>query len=509
MAAMSKVVERWAPWSLAALAVAARLLPGPRTIDDAYITFRYARNLLAGNGLVFNTGQAVLGTTTPLYSILMAALGAMAGGSSAGFPLIAAAANAVLGGLSCVLLIHIGRRLGAPIAGYSAAAVWAIAPMAVTFAIGGMETPLVVCLVLAAFAAGLGGRWTLAASAASFSLLTRPDALLFVGPLMLERGRQLWFEQDPDARRMSLWRELAALLLPLGIWGIGASLYFGSPIPTSVGAKIGAYRLPADAGLIRLLQHYGTPFMGQLTFGNYWIAIGLFLYPVLFFLGALRAVRRSRPAWPLFVAPWLYFAVYAIANPLIFRWYLAPPLPFYFLGIFLGVDRVSRDMKSWLPSIGIATAALALTIGGWTLHPDHGPDRPAPQMAFIKLELLYQRVGEQMADQVGASQTIGAGDVGALGYYSRARILDTLGLITPAAQRFYPADPSYYVINYAIPPTLIENLAPDRLVILEVYGRNSLLVDPGFVAHYRLQETIPTDIYGSRGMLVFERVAQP
>src|SRR3990170_6336850 len=56
------------------LALAARLIPGPRTIDDAYITFRYARNLLAGNGFVFNPGERVLGTTTPLYTLLLAAL---------------------------------------------------------------------------------------------------------------------------------------------------------------------------------------------------------------------------------------------------------------------------------------------------------------------------------------------------------------------------------------------------------------------------------------------------
>src|SRR3990172_13278728 len=65
------------------LALAARLIPGPRTIDDAYITFRYARNLLAGQGLVFNPGERVLGTTTPVYTLLMAGLGLVSGGTDA------------------------------------------------------------------------------------------------------------------------------------------------------------------------------------------------------------------------------------------------------------------------------------------------------------------------------------------------------------------------------------------------------------------------------------------
>ncbi|NUP90266.1 MAG: hypothetical protein HUU25_10650, partial [Candidatus Sumerlaeia bacterium] len=43
--------------------------------DDAYITFRYAENLLAGLGFVYNAGERVLGTTTPLYTLLLAAGG--------------------------------------------------------------------------------------------------------------------------------------------------------------------------------------------------------------------------------------------------------------------------------------------------------------------------------------------------------------------------------------------------------------------------------------------------
>ena len=33
--------------------------------DDAYITYRYARNLADGAGFVYNPGERVLGTTPP------------------------------------------------------------------------------------------------------------------------------------------------------------------------------------------------------------------------------------------------------------------------------------------------------------------------------------------------------------------------------------------------------------------------------------------------------------
>ncbi len=131
------------------LAVTAHILPGPRTIDDAYITFRYARNILAGSGFVFNPGEHVLGTTTPLYTILLTVIGLFTGGERAPFPYIALFVNALAAAGACMILIKLGRRLGSPPAGLAAALAWAIAPYSVTFAIGGLETSLYVFLLLA------------------------------------------------------------------------------------------------------------------------------------------------------------------------------------------------------------------------------------------------------------------------------------------------------------------------------------------------------------------------
>jgi hypothetical protein len=96
--------QRWLPLLLFLVAVAARVIPGPRTIDDSYITYRYARNLLAGEGFVFNPGERVLGTTTPLYTSLMALSALPTGGVDAPFANLAWLINAVADGLACVLL---------------------------------------------------------------------------------------------------------------------------------------------------------------------------------------------------------------------------------------------------------------------------------------------------------------------------------------------------------------------------------------------------------------------
>jgi hypothetical protein len=148
---------------------------------------------------------------------------------------------------------------------------------------------------------------------------------------------------------------------------------------------------------------------------------------------------------------------------------------------------------------------LLTSLRAWTLHPDHGPARPAPQMAFIKLELLYHQVAADLKPQVGTQTVIAAGDIGALGYDTNARILDTLGLISPQTLRYYPLDPNLYAINYAMSPQLIRDQQPDWLVAPEVYLRNGVLKDAQFQSRYRLVEKIPADIYGSDGLLVFQR----
>ncbi len=487
------------------LTIFARVVPGPRTVDDAYITFRYAQNIIDGSGMVYNPGERVLGTTTPIYSFTMAILGSALGGIDAPYPWIALLVNTIADVLTAILLIRLGQSLGHRRAGYATAFIWAIAPMSVTFAIGGMETSVFVCLMIATFYFYSKGSLVPASLMASLSLLTRPDALLFILPLGLDRLRRAIFVRQSSLRERISFNEVAVFALPTLLWVAFAFLYFGNPLPNSIAAKTAAYLLPREAALVRLLQHYATPFLGHLAFGRAWIILGVILFPIVFGLGALRAIRKNNSSWAILAYPWIYMIAFSIANPLIFRWYLTPPLPVYFLGIFMGVERIAQDIKRPLLTSVVAVVAFALTANGWTLHPDHGPDRPAPEMAYIKLELMYEEVGRELKNKIASDETLAAGDIGALGYFSSARILDTVGLITPQVAHYYPLPESYYEINYAIAPNLILDYKPDYLVILEIYGRHELIGEPEFEALYKLKKRIDTDIYGTEGMLIFER----
>jgi hypothetical protein len=529
----SRSITRWLPIAIFLLALGARLLPGGRTIDDSYITYRYVRNILAGNGFVYNPGERVLGTTTPLYTFLLSGIGLLGGGEQAPLPQISLMVNAIADGITCLLLLRLGRRLGSPLAGIGTALVWAIAPFSVTFAIGGLETSLYVLLLTATVLTNLERRFVLSAFLAALALLTRPDALILLGPLALDRfleisgiSARLGFESRQS--HSTGWKELAAFAVPVTLWLIFAGLYFGSPLPHSIAAKSIAYRLPPEAAFTRLLQHYAVPFMGNQTFGTWWIGVGLILGPFLYLVGARHALKYQPHAWPYVAYPWLYFAAFALANPLIFRWYLTPPLPAYIPLILAGGERLVIELlkprrmidnqayqqkrarlSSIIAAILVVGVPMVLISQDWVLRPDHGLQRPTPGMAWYQLELLYKQAADSLADEMSQSPSppvLAAGDVGVLGYYTPARILDTVGLNSPISTQYYPLDAENYVISYAVPPDLIIDQQPDYVVILEVYGRQGLLKDPRFQQAYRLRQVIPTDIYGSDGMLIFERI---
>jgi hypothetical protein len=500
-----RVRLQWVAWiGVAALALAVRLVAGPRTIDDAYITFRYARNLAEGLGFVYNPGEHVLGTTTPLYTLLLALTWIV---GLHDLPWVALVLNALADAGTALLLLALGQRfLPESYRDWTAlglACLWAVSPMSVTFAIGGMETSVVILLLTAAFVSYAAGqsRWSMGLLA--LAVLTRPDAMIAAPLLWADLLRRAWRE------RRWPWAEAALFLGLLLPWLLFASYTFGSPIPQSVQAKVGAYHLGATDALVRLLQHYSTPFFEHEVAGRFWPAIGLPLYLALFLLGGLVLLRREFRLWPFLAYPLVYAIVFAASNPLIFRWYLAPPLPAYFTGIAAGGGALlgrlpGRAGKATVA--GLLAVWLGLSLNAYTLHPDHGPPHPSPEMAWFKLELLYQDAAELVRPRLAPGDVVAAGDIGALGWGTGAPILDTVGLVSPEALPYYPLPPEQVVTNYAMPAELVRQLQPAYVVTLEVYVRNTLLPTAWFDEQYELLHTLETDIYGSDGMLIFARV---
>ncbi|MBV8717111.1 MAG: hypothetical protein JOZ65_18775 [Chloroflexi bacterium] len=484
----------------AVVAFGVRLITGPHPIDDAYITFRYARNLADGLGLVYNPGEWVLGTTAPLWALILAA-GYRLGLTD--LPWLSTVLSAVCDAATAALLTVLARRVDWPLLGAALVGLaWALNPMSIGFASGGMETSLFVLVALTTLSLAAGRRYLpVAAALAGVATLVRPEGALLAAVVIA------WTFMVQ--RRDSL-RALFAASIPIGAAGVALFARYGSPLPHSVAAKQVAY-LPAWPleNAAALLIQAGLPGWSTYLLAAVPTVIGLVLAAcglVTLAVLARRSVvhlRRERVAWQPFAAFALlyvgFYAVVGLRGVRLFPWYLVPIAPFYLLAAAAGLARMRSTAPAWL------AAALVL----WQLPAIdwHAPLLPAG--LDLGRESLYLSVGRDLASSLPADAVVAAPEIGALGYASNLRVLDTVGLVSPAALPYYPLPADQFVTDSAIPARLIDDHRPDAVVTLDAFASRSLLIDPTFQREYRLDAEYPANVWQSQELLLFRRVNTP
>ncbi|MFQ5767771.1 MAG: hypothetical protein ACE5ID_07290, partial [Acidobacteriota bacterium] len=230
---------------------ALRLRQAGNTVDDAYITFRHARNLMEGRGLVYNPPDPVLGTSSPAYALLLAGLAGVSGSSD--LPRLALWLNTFTDALLVLAMFTLMRRLGrdlgstGQIAALAAAGLVALDAKIVDFSTGGMESSLFTGLLLAVALLVSCGRTEAAAVLAGCSVWVRPDGGLLVAAFLIG----LWL-----SRRKIPIREGLLAALPVAVGATAVFMVYGDPLPASLRAKAArVYLLPADHALRYLCRH--------------------------------------------------------------------------------------------------------------------------------------------------------------------------------------------------------------------------------------------------------------
>jgi arabinofuranosyltransferase len=145
------------------------------TQDDVYITYTYSRNLAEGHGLVFNPGEYVQGTTTPLWALTMAGVYKLT-------PDLQAAGN-VLCGLLLLVTLFMTYHLTANALSLPARflLLCGIASAPLFYLAYGMETMLYCAVLAAAFVAWSRNRYHLAFALAGVLTWTRADGVVLAG----------------------------------------------------------------------------------------------------------------------------------------------------------------------------------------------------------------------------------------------------------------------------------------------------------------------------------------
>lgn len=433
-----------------ALALAAALMWPVRgyLTDDTFIHLQYARHLAEGKGFVFNPGERVYGSTSPLWVALIA------DGIALGLDGLRTAR--VLGALatlgSVVLFMQLMRRnLRLPVLRGLATITWAAHPWMIRWSVSGMETPLAVALVLAGFVAFTEGKqwgarpvrtgalWALAA-------LTRPEAVF----LLL-----LWFVFlviDTDSRE-GVRRLIAGLLPPAFIYGgwlLFARLYFGTFWPNTLSAKVAGgvgweYVLDTLARQVKIVGASDAVLAGALV-----AALGF---------GGARLWPNRPQAQRLL--PWVWvFAVpvlYVMRGVPVLSRYLLPLMPVLAWLAWRSVERwwageePAPELRRGAAVLGVALAALAL-VQGLLLY----SSAVLPQVRSFSAGLRQSLVpwGRWFGSHARPGDTIAAPDIGALGYFSQRRVLDLAGLVSP---------PIVPLLEHETPEDLVANFSFARI----------------------------------------------
>ena len=384
-------------------------------LDDAWIHQTYARNLGWQGEFAFLPGQPSAGSTSPLWSALLAVGYSLRLEPRAWTYALGTLALALNGWLAYRL---VGgwwpeRRWAALAAGAAVVLEWHLAWAAVS----GMETVLFAALVLAVFACPVERPAWLGALV-GLSVLVRPDGLTLL-PFALAR---LLLTDGPAGR----WRALAA-------GGLGFAALFGpylgfntlvggTPWPNTFYAKQAEYAVMQALPLLGRLVSVGQqPFLGA----------QLLLVPGL--AAAAAGFARRRRWTDLLPLGWAaaFGGAYVLRLPVTYQYgrYVMPVIP---LVVALGLGGLAgllrpRSVQPLERVLGRAAWAAVVLLGlifwGW------GALLYRRDVRIIETEMVAAARWVATATPPGA--VIAAHDVGALGYFGGRPILDLAGLISP------------------------------------------------------------------------------
>ncbi len=376
-------------------------------MDDAFITYRYAQNLVAGHGLVFNPGTRVEGYSNFLYVLLVAPAFLVSGQPVYAWSVVL---NALCGLAACGLLAAAVRRERDDALAWAAPLLFAMNPVLWQWVGSGMETMFVVLLQLAVWtgvANVLAGErprdtWVLVA-VLSAGVLARADGFLLPGlvvPYLFLHGK----------RR-------AALVCAAVAGGVIAAhftwryAYYGYPFPNTYYAKI--------AGTLGQRLRAALPQLASVaTLQALVIYLGLFFACIAAAVvrvarhgaAGVRAARFEVVLAAFLVVYWLYIGGDALYGRFL--------MVLYPLGIFTALRLLPRTLPA------SRQAALLLLLGGLQILLPLRDQRFAYRAdKYDSWATLGRFLGERYP---GATLAVDA--AGKIPFYSGLPALDMLGL---------------------------------------------------------------------------------
>jgi hypothetical protein len=418
--------------------------------DDAFITFRYARNIATGQGYVFNPGERVLGATSPLHAVVLAGVYAALGDV---LPSAAVAIGATAVGAQAWCLFHLLRGLSGPSA--VAVALLCLTGQMGSFPYLALETNTFAALLLGALWAAAQRRASLAGVLAGVATLCRYEGVLLAGLLAV----RLWWRGERGAGRL-----LGMAALVSAPWLVFATVYFGSALPNTLHAKTGI--TPPLAYLFYQLERFlhlplfapGHPYLDRALSG---CAIAV---------GAWRLRASGCVVVALLPLALAQVGGYALIGPhRAQHWHMYVPLLAARMTMVVGllwvleraVARFQLDRRLvTLFAVGYALTAVVA-------YPHMRRDIVEGYW-FLTRHRRYEAVADWVNAHVRPQQRFLVTEIGTLGYHTPHRLIDAHGLInwTNDWPRSYGAE-AYLALVRRFEPDLLLADAPQLGAYLE------------------------------------------
>ena len=473
-------------WLVAALALALRCGIAAGSLealdrwfvpDDTYYTLGFARSLAHGLGPTLDGTVQSNGFQPLLAFLLVPVFWVTRAGDSA------LRAALVLGALCDVAVVVLLGTIASKLAGRSAslitALLWAVSPLAIANALGGLETSLALALELALVLAyiqvreheartpesGASKVWATIGALSGLAILARIDAVFLVAAIALLELPGLT-SRSAGARRRGWWIAAicgALILLP---WWSYSVVRFGTPIPESGAAVLQItslhraryLRVPMQlgwaAGSVLGSPFFDAPSLRELLLGNPLLSCVGFGCVNCVLLGAAfwfsfmahntRVERRAAAALVLHALAVLSFYAWVLPALWFFRRYLGPCQAVFTLLFGLWLSSAWRELRDASARFLVRAAcgaaclaAIALTfLGTIDLYQfvcvvpqtsrDHG----------LHGAKGYREVARGVLTRVPGGAILGAFQSGALSYYAPrgVRVVNLDGVVDRGAR---------------------------------------------------------------------------
>lgn len=442
--------------------VAFRLYTGI-ILEDALITWRYAEQLAQGAGFTFNTGERVLGTTTPILAVLLAAATIVTG--AALLPTVAVTLMILCGAATGWFVYRTLRTAGFThaVSLIATATLMLHADLAWS-TVGGMETPLVLMLMAMSLFASLAERYYLSAMSCALLPFVRPDAVIWVVLIGLHA---MWYGK----KRIIRPAFVAAALALAG--AVALTSYFGSPLTHSVAAKrtVGAAGGELSWHLLQEWFNWIVGASGVNPFGGRIERVAIYPWAGVIAIGSALLLRRSttRRLWPLVAFPPALAIAFLISRAPHFLWYL---VPYTACLCVLGGIGIGHLYEARWPTAGVLTRAVILAVVVLTLASFAHTMRSTIDWHWKNQRNEWQvrrAIGEWMRTNTAPESSVLMEAIGYQGTHSKRRVIDLAGLISPRVVDLRRESRS----NAAAFAKILREFTPDYIVLRTIEVENN------------------------------------